>query len=57
MKALSNTLEFLRMKNDIQYMMQCQNIAEQRDTLTGILNEKGLKKAFCSADKTALYVV
>ena len=38
-------------------MMQCQNIAEQRDTLTGILNEKGLKKAFCSADKTALYVV
>lgn len=57
MKALSNTLEFLRMKNDIQYMMQCQNIAEQRDTLTGILNEKGLKKAFCSADKTDLYVV
>lgn len=45
------------MKNDIQYIIQCQNIAEQRDTLTGMLNENGLKNAFCVADKENLYLV
>lgn len=57
LKSLSNGLEFLRMKNDIQYMIECQNIAEQRDTLTGMLNEKGLKNVFCSTDKENLYMV
>lgn len=41
MKAVSNALEFLRMKNDIQYLMECQNLSEYQDTLTGLLNRKG----------------
>ena len=57
LKSFSNGLELLRMKNDIQYMIQCQNIAEQRDTLTGMLNENGLKNAFCITDKENLYLV
>ncbi len=57
LKSLSNGLEFLRMKNDIQFLIECQNIAEQRDTLTGMLNEKGFKNAFASADKNDLCLV
>lgn len=41
MKAVSNALEFLRMKNDIQYLMECQNLSEYQDTLTGLLNRRG----------------
>lgn len=41
MKAVSNALEFLRMKNDIQYLMECQNLSEYQDTLAGLLNRKG----------------
>lgn len=57
LKSLSNGLEFLRMKNDIQFLTKCQNISEQRDTLTGMLNERGLKNAFASANQEALYLV
>ena len=46
LKSLSNGLEFLRMKNDIRYLTQCQNLSEQRDTLTGMYNENGLRKAY-----------
>ncbi len=41
MKAVSNSLEILRMKNDIQYLLECQNLSEYQDTLTGLLNRKG----------------
>ena len=57
LKAIANGLEFLRMKNDIQYLMQCQALSEQRDTLTGMLNENGLKKAYKAADKDDMYLV
>lgn len=57
LKSISNGLEFLRMKNDIRYLAQCQNLAQQRDTLTGMLNEKGLKNAYKSAHKENLYLV
>ncbi len=48
LKSISNGLEFLRMKNDIRYLTQCQSIAEHRDTLTGMLNEKGLRSTYKS---------
>ncbi len=48
-KTVSNSLEFLRMKNDIQYLSKCQNLSEQRDTLTGMFNSQGIKKAYNSA--------
>ena len=36
LKSIANGLEFLRMKNDIQYLIKCQSLFEQRDTLTGM---------------------
>lgn len=56
-KSISNNLEFLRMKNDIQYLLKCQNVAEYRDTLTGLLNEKGFKKVLDSIDKSKFFFV
>lgn len=46
LKSVSNGLEFLRMKNDIQYLTQCQSLSDMRDTLTGMYNEMGMRKAY-----------
>lgn len=46
LKSVSIGLEFLRLKNDIRYLLSCQSVSEYRDTLTGMYNEKGLKRAF-----------
>lgn len=48
-KSVSICLEFLRMKNDIRYLTSCQNLSEQRDTLTGMYNAAGLERAYNSA--------
>ena len=56
MKSVANSLEFLCMKNDIRYLTQCQNLSEQRDTLTGMYNEKGMRNAYKSADKNQLFM-
>lgn len=45
-KSVSNGLEFLRMKNDIKYLTQCQNLSESRDTLTGMFNENGIRSLY-----------
>ncbi|MBQ9120357.1 MAG: substrate-binding domain-containing protein [Lachnospiraceae bacterium] len=37
-KTVANTLEFLRMKNDIHYLKQCQRISTLYDSLTGFYN-------------------
>ena len=68
LKTIANGLEFLRMKNDIQFYLQCQALAEdrdpltgmlkeERDPLTGMLNENGLKKEYQNADKSGLFFV
>ena len=57
LKTISNALEFLRMKNDIRYLTECQNLSAQRDTLTGMYNERGLHNACRAADLTNLYAV
>ncbi len=44
-KSISNGLEFLCMKNDIRYLLQCQSLSEQHDSLTGLYNERGLERA------------
>ena len=46
LKSLSIGLDFLRLKNDIRYLLSCQNVSEYRDTLTGLYNDKGLKRAY-----------
>ncbi len=45
-KSAANTLEFLRIKNDVQYLTQCQDLAEDTDTMTGLYNINGLCNAF-----------
>ncbi len=35
-KTVANTLEFLRMKNDIHYLTQCQRVSSLYDSLTGL---------------------
>ncbi len=37
-KTAGNTLEFLRMKNDIDYLSQCQKVSALYDSLTGFYN-------------------
>lgn len=57
LKSIANGLEFLRMKNDIKYLTDCQNLTEFRDVTTGMLNEKGLANAYITADKSNLHLV
>ncbi|HAG14551.1 MAG TPA: phosphoserine phosphatase [Ruminococcus sp.] len=45
MKSISIGLAFLCMKNDIRYLLQCQNLSEQHDALTGLYNRSGAEKA------------
>lgn len=47
-KAVSIGLEFMRMKNDIQYLLSCQDFSNSRDTLTGMYNKNGIRQAFRS---------
>lgn len=46
LKSFSIGLEFLRLKNDIRYLISCQNVSENRDTLTGMNNKRGLRRVF-----------
>ena len=60
MKSISIGLTFLCMKNDIRYLLQCQNLSERHDSLTGLYNIKGLEQALTArlADADApLYAV
>ncbi len=57
LKSIANGLEFLRMKNDIRYLTECQNLTEFHDILTGMLNEKGLENAYLTANKENLHIV
>lgn len=45
MKSISIGLTFLCMKNDIRYLLQCQNLSEQHDSLTGLLNRRGTESS------------
>ncbi len=53
MKSISVALTFLCMKNDIRYLLQCQNLSEQQDMLTGLLNQQGFEKALTAHLETA----
>ena len=46
LKSISNGLEFLRIKNDIRYLTQCQSLSETRDSLTGFYNQNGIEKHY-----------
>ena len=52
LKAVSNGLEFLRMKNDIQYLTQCCNLSETVDDMTDMYSRRGFHSAFDAAAGT-----
>lgn len=43
-KTVANTLEFLRMKNDIHYLKQCQQVSSLYDSLTGFYHLREFRK-------------
>lgn len=44
--SVSDGLEFLRMKHDIHYLMQCQSMTENYDSLTSFRNDTGMQKTY-----------
>lgn len=52
-KIASNALEILRMKNDINTLLECRNLSFFHDSVTGLYNENGLKFELNEALKKA----
>ena len=46
LKSVSNALEFLRLKTDISFLMQCSTLSSAYDGLTGLFNREGMRTAF-----------
>lgn len=44
MKTASNALEFILMKNNIEYLTKCQNLSESRDSVTGLYHSEAFRK-------------
>ncbi len=44
LKIAANALEFLRMKNDIGTLLECRNLSEFHDSITGLYNVTGLQQ-------------
>ncbi len=51
LKIASNALEFLRMKNDINTLLACNDLSSFHDSITGLYNETGLKNELHCAVK------
>ena len=46
LKSVSNGLEFLRLKTDINFLLQCSTLSSSYDGLTGLFNAEGIRTAF-----------
>ena len=60
MKSITIGLTFLCMKNDIRYLLQCQNLSEQHDSLTGLYNLRGLESVLAArleSSTTPVYAI
>ncbi len=44
--SVSNGLEFLRMKNDINFLMECMTINEDHDVFTNLKNDNGMQRSY-----------
>lgn len=53
LKTVSNALEMLRMKNDINYLTQCRGLSQLHDTSTGMYNRSGFESAVKRAVSSA----
>ncbi len=56
-KTAADTLEFLRMKNDIHYLAQCQRASSMYDSLTGFYNLREFRQILDAADGGSLYAL
>ena len=46
LKAVSNGLEFLRLKSDVRYLLECSTISPSYDSIAGVFSASGLRDAF-----------
>lgn len=46
LKSISNALEFLRLKADVRYLLQCRNLSPSYDSMTGMFSAEGLRTAY-----------
>lgn len=53
-KTVADTLEFLRMKNDIHYLEQCQRASTMYDSLTGFYNLREFRQISEAAERYRL---
>lgn len=51
LKITVNALQVLRMKNDINTLLECSNLSEYHDTVTGLYNKKGFRNELAGACK------
>ena len=45
LKSVSNALEFLRLKSDVRYLLQCRTLSPSYDSMTGMFSRDGLRDA------------
>lgn len=53
LKTVSNALEMLRMKNDINYLTQCHGLSQVHDSNTGLLKKSGFENSVRRAASSA----
>lgn len=46
LKSVSNGLEFLRLKTDINFLLQCSTLSSSYDGVTGLFSAEGMRTAF-----------
>ncbi len=51
-KSVSNGLEFLRLKADVRYLLQCRTLSLSYDSMTGMYNIEGLRSEYQLMQKT-----
>lgn len=51
LKIAVNALQVLRMKNDINTLLECSSLSEYHDSATGLYNKRGFEKELASAVK------
>ena len=56
-KTVADTLEFLRMKNDIHYLTQCQRASSLYDSLTGFYNLREFRQITESAQNVSMHAI
>ena len=56
-KTVADTLEFLRMKNDIHYLSQCQRASSLYDSLTGFYNLREFRQITEGIQNCSMYAI